>query len=61
MLEFNPFFRPTAKELLKNKIFTENRMPQVEEGCSHRIKIDIDVDCTDVYEDDYVETPKLKE
>ena len=30
MTEFNPYFRPTAKELLKNRIFDEIRMESIE-------------------------------
>ena len=30
MLQFNPFFRPTAKELLKHPIFDKIRLPEIE-------------------------------
>lgn len=30
MLEYNPFFRPTAKECLQNPIFDEIRVPALE-------------------------------
>ena len=42
MTEFNPYFRPSAKELLKNKIFDSIRMKEIEENASHKIIIDID-------------------
>ena len=58
MLEFNPYFRPTAKDLLKNKIFDEYRMPELEEKCPSRIKIDIDLNCEKIYKEDYTEFPK---
>ena len=32
LLEFNPYFRPRVKDLLKNKIFDSARVPQIEEG-----------------------------
>jgi hypothetical protein len=32
MLEFNPYFRVTAAECLKNKIFDEIRIPHLEES-----------------------------
>ena len=42
MLCFNHYFRPTARELLKNKIFDKIRIPSIEEASPHKIVIDID-------------------
>ena len=42
MLSFNPYFRPTAKDLLKNKIFDNIRIPSIEEPCPHKIVVNID-------------------
>ena len=42
MLEFNPYFRPTARQLLKNKIFDSIRIPSIEERSPQKIVIDID-------------------
>ena len=42
MLGFNHYFRPTARELLKNKIFDKIRIPSIEEPSPHKIVIDID-------------------
>ncbi len=30
MLEYNPYFRPSAENLLKNKIFDKIRIPKIE-------------------------------
>ena len=35
--------RPTAKEILKNKIFDSIRIPAIEEAAPHKIVIDIDI------------------
>ena len=42
MLEFNPYYRPTARQLLKNKIFDGIRIPSIEERSPQKIVIDID-------------------
>ena len=42
MLEFNPYFRPTARELLTNKIFDAIRVKNIEEPSTKKIIIDID-------------------
>ena len=51
MLEFNPYFRPTAKQLLKNKIFDSVRIKSNEESATHSIVVSADkslpVDYTD--------------
>ena len=44
MLSFNPYFRPSAKDLLNNELFNNIRMPENEEPCPHRIVIDIDIE-----------------
>jgi len=42
MLEFNPQFRPTAKECLKNPIFDDIRVPGLEKSAPYKINIDVD-------------------
>ena len=42
MLEFNPFFRPTAKECLQNKIFDNIRVAGLEVSAPFKINIDVD-------------------
>ena len=42
MLEFNPYFRPTAKELLKNPIFDEIRIEENETISPHKIVLGFD-------------------
>jgi len=42
MLQFNPYNRPTAKELLKNKIFNDIRNDVLEVPAPIQIIIDID-------------------
>ena len=43
MLEINPHFRPSASELLKNKIFDQMRVPS-NEKIEPKFKIKIRVD-----------------
>ena len=50
MLEFNPYYRPTARELLKSAIFDKIRIPSIEEPSPHKILIDID---KNEYKQDY--------
>jgi len=50
MLSFNPYFRPSAKNLLKNVLFDEIRMPYVEESATFKVKIDIDIEQPEDYE-----------
>ena len=46
MTEFNPYFRPSARQLLKNKIFDDIRKKDIEENAPFKITIDIDqYDC----------------
>lgn len=42
LLEFNPFFRTSAKECLKSPIFDEIRVPTLEEDAPFKIFLDID-------------------
>ena len=42
MLGFNHYFRPSARELLKHRIFDKIRIPNIEEPSPHKIVIDID-------------------
>ena len=42
MLEFNPYFRPTAKDLLKNPIFDNIRKAENESTASSRIVLECD-------------------
>ena len=41
MLEFNPYFRLTARECLKNKIFNDIRISDVEQSAPFKIKLQI--------------------
>ena len=42
MLEFNPFFRPTAKECLSNPLFKNIRVSGLEASAPFKINIDVD-------------------
>ena len=42
MLEFNPFFRPTAKECFSNPLFKNIRVPGLEASAPFKINIDVD-------------------
>ena len=42
MLNFNPFFRPTAKECLQNKLFDKIRVQGLEASAPFKINIDVD-------------------
>lgn len=42
MLEFNPYFRPSAKELLQNKIFDSVRIKSNEKNAAHAVVIKVD-------------------
>jgi serine/threonine protein kinase len=43
MLQINPFMRPTAKQLLKFKIFDKVRVKEVERTSPHKIILKMDV------------------
>ena len=64
LLEFNPNFRQTASELLKNPIFDSIRSKKFEQSSTNKIKLDIDAEGEYDYEkceivnkqrDDYVQ------
>jgi serine/threonine protein kinase len=42
LLEFNPYYRPTARHLLQNSLFDEIRQKQQELPSKIRIKLHID-------------------
>jgi len=42
LLQFNPYMRPTAKELMKHSIFNDIRIQKNELKAQHKINIDID-------------------
>lgn len=42
LLEFNPFYRASAKDCLKSKIFDKIRVPALEEDAPFKITLDID-------------------
>ena len=42
MLEYNPFFRPSAKECLQNPIFDEIRVAQLEKDATSAVNIECD-------------------
>ena len=42
MVQFNPHFRPSAKELLENKIFDKFRRVDLEEDAPFKLNLDID-------------------
>lgn len=42
LLEFNPFFRPTASEILKHKLFDNIRQPGLELPAPKKISIDLE-------------------
>ena len=42
MLEMNPYFRPSAKEILKNSYFDEVRIPEYEHSSNLKLSLDLD-------------------
>lgn len=50
MLEFNPYFRLSARELIKNKLFDEYRIIENEKQSSEKIKLVVDADESFDYE-----------
>ena len=42
MLEFNPYFRPTAKECLQSPLFSNIRVQGLEASAPFKINIDVD-------------------
>ena len=51
MLELNPYFRPTAKQLLRNPIFDPVRVSENELIAQYKIRIKIDIDDKEEPED----------
>ena len=43
MLEINPYFRPSAKQLLKNPIFDQVRVSENEAIAQYKIKMKFDI------------------
>ena len=50
LLNLNPFFRESAAELIKLKVFDEVREKKSEKKASLKIKLDIDQDCAFDYD-----------
>lgn len=44
MLEFNPYFRPSAYELLKSKFFDDIRCKQNQKQAPFKLLLDVDSD-----------------
>ena len=42
LLQFNPFFRYPAEELLKQPVFDSVRCPEMEKEAPYKIELDID-------------------
>lgn len=42
MLQFNPFMRLSAKEILSNPYFDDIRIPMNEESAAYKLKFEID-------------------
>ena len=61
MLEFNPYLRPTAKELLKHPIFNSIRIKVNETVAPCKIIIDIDKNRSRNYEKDVTKEEEKKE
>ena len=64
MLEFNPYFRPSAKQLLKSQLFDQLRKPE-DKGiitAPYRIKLKIDEkdDMIDYEQNDYRKDLRIK-
>lgn len=56
MLQFNPYYRPTAKECLQHKVFDKIRVAGLESNAPFKINIDAD---RNEYKFDY-EQPESK-
>mmetsp|Transcript_32118 Transcript_32118/g.49116 ORF Transcript_32118/g.49116 Transcript_32118/m.49116 type:complete len:99 (+) Transcript_32118:403-699(+) len=52
MLEFNPHFRQSAKELLRSPIFDKIRRPEMEKAASSKLSLAVDADGVYDYEDE---------
>lgn len=44
MVEINPYFRPSARELLKADYFDDVRIPEFEKSCTTKMSLEIDHD-----------------
>ena len=56
MIEFNPYFRQSAKELLSSEVF--GQLNKVTESVGAGEKVLLEVDCDDVY--DYEDCKQVK-
>ena len=56
MIEFNPYFRQSAKELLRSEVF--GQLNKVVESVGAEEKVLLEVDCDDVY--DYEDCKQVK-
>ena len=54
LTEFNPYFRATASDCLKHKIFDQIRIPELERPAPYKIKISNDL--SNMYDYDECET-----
>ena len=52
MLEINPYFRPSARQLMKNPIFDEVRQVENEQLALFKIRVNIDVGADSVEPED---------
>ena len=50
LLEFNPYFRPSARELLKHPVFDNIRIKENEVSADYKIIVEIDNKCPQNYE-----------
>lgn len=61
LLEFNPYFRASAKDCLKSPIFDKIRVPALEEDAPFKIFLDIDKEGAFDYENQPLEPEKTVE
>ena len=59
LLEFNPYFRPTARDILKHPIFDHVRIKENELSAEYKIIIEIDTKYPQNYQ--YGHSTKLSE
>ena len=60
MLEFNPYYRPSANQLLKSKIFDKFQTKQTTPPHAIKFKLDINEDKIDYEKADYRKDLKTK-
>ena len=53
MLNFNPYFRPSARDLLKNPIFAAQHEELREQPCDKKIVIDLDTQLPHKIDDNF--------